>query len=116
MIVSLKLDHSVDQGKQFAAREGESFDRLKDHPNLIMATIEGNNTRLKSAETALAQVEKTASRLVKGVPEAFQMDGEIITLNQQLIKLVNDQKKAIADAKVALARANTLLDNFLKGR
>jgi hypothetical protein len=115
MLVSLKLDHSVAQGEEFAARKGDSFDRLKDHANLISATIEGNNTRLKSAETNLAQVEKTASRLVKGIPEAFQRDSEIIKLNQQLIKLVDDQKKAIADAKVALTQANTKLDNFLKG-
>jgi hypothetical protein len=116
MLVSLKLDHSVAQGEEFAARKGDSFNRLKDHPNLISATIEGNNTRLKTAETSLAQVEKTASRLVKGIPEAFQRDGEIIKLNQQLIKLVNDQKKAIADAKVALGKANTILGNFLRGQ
>jgi hypothetical protein len=114
MLVSLKLDHSVQQGVEFAAKKGDSFDRLKDHPNLISATIEGNNTRLKTAETSLAQVEKTASRLVKGIPEMFQRDGELIKLNQQLIQLVNSQKKAIAEAKVALAHANGILDNYLK--
>jgi hypothetical protein len=115
MLAALKLEGAVRQCEEFKARKGDSFDRLKDKPAMITASIEGNNTRLKSAETGVAEVEKTASRLVKGIPQAFHTDPEIMKLNQSLMKLVTGHKKTVADGKIALAGANTQLDNFLKG-
>ena len=115
MISGLKLAHSIQQGQDFKARQGELFERLKDQPKIIEATIAGNDTRIQSADTDMAMFDKTASRIRSGIPAAFQRDPQIMKLNQELIAMVNDFNKTVVEGKRGLAEANQHLDAYLKG-
>jgi hypothetical protein len=116
-LVALKLEHSIALGEEFKARKGAGFDRLKVDKKIILATIEANNTRLKTADTSVATVgvatvEKEGSRITKSIPAAFQADPQLLKLTQDIIRVVQGHKKAIADAKVALAQASGYLNAY----
>lgn len=111
---AMKLESVVQQAEDFKARKGQAFDRIKDHPNFIVAAIEANNTRSKGADSSLAGVEKSASRIRSSIPAAFQRDPAIMKLNQELIVIENGLVKTFTEGKHTLADANQHLDAYLK--
>jgi len=114
-LAALKIEATVEFGKQFKERKGISFDRYKNVPGDLTARIAAVKNQLISADANLALMEKTASRIMKSIPAAFLKDPEVMKNETRLSTMVVKFKKDIAEGKVQLTAVNNILDAYLKG-
>ncbi len=111
---ALKLESTVEFGRQFQERKGPSFEGYKDKPKDVAARVVAVKNQIASADGNVALIDKTADRIISSIPPAFQRDGELMKLGAQLSQMTAKFRKDVAAAQVQLAQVNTTLEAFFK--
>lgn len=112
---TMKLDSTVELGKQFKERKGGRFDMIKGNPNDIRARIIAGKNQITSCEGNAALIDKTASRIMKSIPPQFLKDPEIIRLETRMSTSLAKFKKDVDEGKARIVSVNNILDAYLNG-